>query len=416
MSYNAILEAARNQDEVALASALTHPERISIDIRSGGPYRLTPAALLAKENNIEAVEFLRKHHASDCEIVYGFALGNHTEQVELYKEYGDYIVTGYVLNGRVEEAKQYRAEDDTATNNIAHAHAMAGNVAQVEMLRISGASVDSIARGYALVGNIEQVEIYRTKHNASVNHIAFMFALAGNLEQVEIYRDEHGASVDDIAQGFAMAGNLAMVQVYLTEHHASLDAVARGFAKGGYIGQVERCIRLGASVEAVLAGFEQEGHVVDFECYELLAGILEKIPRTNYPERALAEYAMDCLLNPIKILDGYPYSDEHKCAIMLAPSIMPVRLSDGAVLDLDVLLKCNFKHPLLQGETFEVRDIHPARDIRNALARIAGEPCKIDNDEAIVPVATSQCFTPKYDDESDDNDDNEIQMKRIRLG
>ena len=58
---------------------------ISIDVRKPGPPYLTPAGELARENNLEAVEFLRQRGASVDYIALGFTLGDHLDQAQQYE-------------------------------------------------------------------------------------------------------------------------------------------------------------------------------------------------------------------------------------------------------------------------------------------------------------------------------------------
>lgn len=417
MSYAAILEAARNQDEAALALALKYPTRISIDIRGPLPFLLTPAAQLARENNVAAVEFLKKHRASEIDIKHGYVLGDkhYPMQVEPSQKYYDSLAMAHALIGNVSEAEAYRAQHNADKNYIAYAYALVNNFEQVELYRIQHeVSVDEIVVGFALAGNFEQVEIYRTKHKASVDKIAHCFAVAGYHELVELYRTRHHASVDEIAYGYAFAGNHEMVEKYRTDHDAFIDSIAFGYAYGGYIEHVERYLCKGADIGVIVEALKDGDFIAEAERFTEYEKVLKLIPRKSIPQQVLYEYAASCLLNPVKILDDHEYKEHHVCQLYFTPSNIPVMWHGFGPYDLAELLKNRPNHPFMREIEFDVDHLQPARTIREKLKKVVDEHAKAADEIVSPPPAKKRRVTVQYDAESGNNNNNNNNRYNLR--
>ena len=113
MTYEAILKAAREQDKVALHSALSNSP---IDIRKRGTVFLTAAAELARENEIDSVHFLLSHGTNKDYAAYGAALGGHREYAESLRTQGasiSYIAQGAAQAGHFKYAESLLAQGAT---------------------------------------------------------------------------------------------------------------------------------------------------------------------------------------------------------------------------------------------------------------------------------------------------------------
>lgn len=194
----------------------------------------TPAAKLAFEGHITAVEWLRQLGADVNDIAMGFAYARNHQMVDRYKKEFEAnprsIVMGYALAGEHQLVEKLQEVHNIDMKVIARSYALAKNDTQVESYRKRGASIYEIAIGYAAVNCHDKVDLYRLTHGADVHDIVMAYAAIGNDDKVAEYINTHKASVDRAAQGYAMAGNFAKVEYYRTIHRASVNNIAAGFA------------------------------------------------------------------------------------------------------------------------------------------------------------------------------------------
>ena len=269
MSFEAIMEAARNKDDAALARALGKPKNITIDILKKGTHDLTPAAQLAVEGNLEAVEFLRQRGASVHRIARAFALAGNIEQTEIYRTgYNANVTTiaeGFAAAGNIEQAEIYRTKHKADASWIAFGFALGGHIEQVELYRTQHrADVSEITKRFALGGHEKHAETYRVRYDVADEEIAVFYAIAGNVKMAEMYRTEHGVDVDQIASGFALGGDIEQVELYHTKHGAGPFAIGLGFDQAGNIAQAVKYVnQFTAMDEMILLLHMLEGSFLD---------------------------------------------------------------------------------------------------------------------------------------------------------
>jgi esterase/lipase len=131
-----------------------------IDVQSG--YH-TPISLLAKEADMDSVEFLLARGAKIDEAVRGAAIGGHTKQVEELLARGakiDWAVYGAAFGGhtkQVEELLARGAKIDWAV----YGAAFGGHTKQVEELLARGAKIDWAVSGAAYGGHLSETRALR---------------------------------------------------------------------------------------------------------------------------------------------------------------------------------------------------------------------------------------------------------------
>lgn len=99
--------------------------------------------------------------------------------------------------------------------------------------------------------------------------------------------------------------------------------------------------------------------------------LLTKLYEINNVYNPLDGYIKDLQRDPIKIIDGYTYSDDLRCLISCVPPAIPVRITGDGPFDYDELMRFG-KNPITS-KPLRMQDIHPAKDIRDKLQQIARE-------------------------------------------
>lgn len=296
----------------------------NIDTRKKNEPNITVAAQLAKEAEVDKVEWLRLLGANVNAIAYGYALAGNDKQVEIYRtehqaSFED-IAEAYAQAGNHDRVEEYREKYPGSEDAIARGYAKAGDDKRVEEYREKyQASVYFIAAGYAEAGNHERVEAYLKDYKDSnmVASIAYSYARAGYHEQAEAYREKYRTSaISDIARGYAFAGNDEQVEIYRTKYKASVNDIACGYAKSGNHERVgfylrKHNLRADDILNAYInAGYELKGHGCcdykdEFEyIYEPVEGDEQDEVDSEKPQTA-ATGSVEAATAINKLLDDY---------------------------------------------------------------------------------------------------------------
>jgi hypothetical protein len=173
-----------------------------IDVQSG--YH-TPISLLAKEADMDSVEFLLARGAKIDEAVRGAAIGGHTKQVE------ELLARG--------------AKIDWAVSGAAYG----GHTKQVEELLARGAKIDWAVSGAAFGGHTKQVEELLAR-GAKIDWAVYGAAFGGHTKQVEELL-ARGAKIDWAVSGAAYGGHLSETRALRFLSLMDNDKLRTSFAK-----------------------------------------------------------------------------------------------------------------------------------------------------------------------------------------
>lgn len=230
MDFYKIYNAAIKNDTCELKQAIKFN---CIDESLEGSNFFSTVSLLAKENNITAVEFLIHHGAQLSYAGRGAALGGHIKYAESLISRGANI------------------------NCVAQSAAVGGHIDFAESLISRGADIAWVVLGAAIGGHKEFVENL-IKRDADITWAAQGAAAAGNTTFAEELISR-GADITWVAQGAAYGGYIQYAE-NLIARGANITWVARSAATGGLKTFAEDLISRGADINWVARGAAMGGH------------------------------------------------------------------------------------------------------------------------------------------------------------
>ncbi|USQ15409.1 hypothetical protein J2N86_14280 (plasmid) [Legionella lytica] len=275
-----VYQLAKSKDELELA----HLESEGFSL--GAFYCAYNAVmLLAKENNIEAVEFLlTRFNLSVNYAVQGYAMGGHVRMVNQLIAQGaskNHAAKGFAIGGYVDEVNQLIAQG-VNKDYAAEGFGIGGHVDEAKQLIAQGASRDKTTMGFAIGGH-EQVVNQLIAEGANKNYAIEGYAISGRVHEVKELSTEIGDENDALA-GFAMGGHVHEVNQLMGKERP-IECALIGYAEGGHILQVKQLIlqaSLPMSKNDLVISYAQGGHVKP---------VNELIAQGASPECALSGYA-----------------------------------------------------------------------------------------------------------------------------
>ncbi|MDR3503480.1 MAG: hypothetical protein P4L79_12965 [Legionella sp.] len=332
-----VYQLAKSNDEIELA----HLENEGFSL--GAFYYADNAVmLLAKENNIEAVEFLlTRFNLSVNYAVQGYAMGGHARIAKQLIAQGaskNYAAKGFAIGGYIHEVNQLIAQG-ASKDYAVEGFGIGGHAREAKQFIAQGASKDKATMGFAIGGHVHEVN-QLIAEGANKNYAIEGFAIGGRACEVKELNTEIGDENDALA-GFAMGGHVHEVNQLMMQRRpraCALMGYAKGghilqvkqlmaqvsppmskndlvfsYAQGGHVNPVNQLIAQGAGPECALSAYARGGYMK--EVNELLS---QKEAACRYAESAASSYALGGYINEANLLSLMSFTDAQelrKCIV-----------------------------------------------------------------------------------------------------
>ncbi|WP_133137599.1 hypothetical protein [Legionella rowbothamii] len=275
-----VYQLAKSKDEIELA----HLENEGFSL--GAFYCAENAVmLLAKENNIEAVEFLLKRfNLSINYAVQGYAMGGHIRMANQLIAQGaskNHAAKGFAIGGYVHEVNQLIAQG-VNKDYAAEGFGIGGHVHEAKQLIAQGASRGNTTMGFAIGGHVQVVN-QLIAEGANKNYAIEGYAISGRVHEVKEL-DTEILDKNDALAGYAMGGHVHEVNQLMAQREP-LACALNGYAKGGHSLQVKQLmaqVRQSISNNDLVFAYAQGGHSIP---------VNQLINQGAAPECALSSYA-----------------------------------------------------------------------------------------------------------------------------
>ncbi|MFJ1270140.1 hypothetical protein ACD661_16400 [Legionella lytica] len=297
--------------------------------------------LLAKENNIEAVEFLlTRFNLSINYAAQGYAMGGHIRIVNQLIAQGaskDHAAKGFARGGYVDEVNQLIAQGANK-DYAAEGFGIGGHLHEAKQLLAQGASRDKTVRGFAVGGHGHEVNQLITE-GANKNYAIQGFAIGGHVREVKQLNTEV-LDVNDALAGFAMGGHVHEVNQLMVQSRpiaCTLMGYAEGghilqikqlmpqvsssmskndlvisYARGGHVNAVNELIAQGVGPECALSGYASRGYLK--EVNELLS----QKGAAHYADWAASSYGLGKYINEANLLSLLSFTDAQELRTCIA--------------------------------------------------------------------------------------------------
>ncbi|MBA8667548.1 ankyrin repeat domain-containing protein [Holosporaceae bacterium 'Namur'] len=250
-----IIECARNQDREELQNVPKRWIINRVDYKTG----LSAIGILASNEEIKAMKFLEPYGIEKNLIVYGFAMGGHSEHTKEWLNQGaskDQAVIG-AARGGYKNLVEWLISQGASKDQAVIGAARGGYKDLVKWLISQGASKDQAVIG-AVKGEHKELVKWLISQGASKNQVVEEAAYSGQKELVQ-WLVSQGASEDLAVEVTATVGHKDLVE-WLISQGASKDQAIIGAAKGGHKDLVKWLIIEGANKDQAMYGAAYGGH------------------------------------------------------------------------------------------------------------------------------------------------------------
>ncbi|KIE05157.1 hypothetical protein NF27_ES00040 [Candidatus Jidaibacter acanthamoeba] len=250
-----IIECARSQDHEELQKVPKRWIINRVDYKTG----LSAIGILASNEEIEAMKFLEPYGINKNLIVYGFAMGGHSEHTKEWLNQGaskDQAIIGAARGGHI-ELVEWLVNQGASKDQAVIGAARGGHKDMVEWLISQGASKDQAVIG-AVKGEHKDLVKWLIIQGASKDRVVEEAAYSGQKELVQ-WLVSQGVNKNWAIEVAAQGGQKELVE-WLISQGASKDEAVRGVAQGGHKEMVEWLVSQGASKDEAMYGAAYGGH------------------------------------------------------------------------------------------------------------------------------------------------------------
>jgi hypothetical protein len=231
--------------------------------------------LLAKEGNVEAVDFLVSNfNASPYHALQGYALcGDEKKVNELLNLLGGKAVCdairGYAQGGHVDKVNMlldmYRDCGYDLEGYDLEGYALGGHVNEVDKLIEAGAEPDFAVRGYAKSGRVNEVNKQIEADPEKIGKALLGYAEGGNVNELEeLLRTSKlvlpNSELPVLIEHYLLGGHVDIAEKLIAASESiDRNSLVGLYAKAGCIGEVNKLIADGALRKKAASGYIQ-GH------------------------------------------------------------------------------------------------------------------------------------------------------------